>query len=81
MSASRGNRAERRARLRTEDKARGSVILLKMRPALFFAVREEAKEHGLSMPVYILALLHSLYFPDDRIFDMKPDDIRRKVRG
>jgi hypothetical protein len=75
------SRQERRAQQRAEDRARGSVILLKMRPTLFFAVREEARHHELSMPVYILALLHDLYFPDDRIFDMKPDDIRRKVRG
>jgi hypothetical protein len=77
---SKGSRHERRATQRALDRARGNVVLLKMRPSLFFAVREAAKECGLSMPVYILAVLMQDHTDLD-IFDQSTEEIKRRVRG
>lgn len=79
---SEGKRHERRAAQRALDRARGNAILLRPRPSLFFAVREQARKEGLSLPVYILAILHETHIDEDvNIFNSNPEEIRRRVRG
>lgn len=58
-----------------------SPILLRPKPSLFIAVREQAQAHALSMPVYILALLTRETGLDSNIFDKTPDEIQQEVRG
>jgi hypothetical protein len=79
---SEGKRHERRAAQRALDRARGNTILLRPRPSLFFAVREQARKEGLSIPLYVLAVLHETHMEEDQdIFTQSPEEIRRKVRG
>ena len=81
MPGSKGKRAEKRIVERARRRATGGGFLIRLRPSLFLAVREEAHSYELSVPMYVSAVLHDIHFPDDGIFNLTPEEIRRKLRG
>lgn len=56
-------------------------ILLSLRPSLFIAVRASARELGVSVVVYITAVLMHITGMRPGILTETPDEIRRHVRG
>jgi len=74
---SRGRRAEQRA------SARGMTppILLQLKPNVWFKAREDARKLGISLPVFVAAVLMKILAIDEEILNQDPDEIIRRVRN
>jgi hypothetical protein len=52
-----------------------------MTASLYSAAKTQAEQHGLSIPVYCLAILHDRILEENVLGGMNTEEIRRHVRG
>jgi uncharacterized protein (DUF2267 family) len=57
------------------------VIYLKLQTNVWFKAREAARTAGVSLPVFIAAVLMKSMHMDPDILDQDPDEIIRRVRN